>query len=519
MYTGKSFQNLIDYWGKRTPEREAIFDGQQRISYGEFNKEIQQLASSFALLDIHKGDKVLILLPNCYEFIAIYMAIAKIGAIAIPCNCALKGKELEERIHVIEPKAVFVASPSQLSWLKENYQFPFIFTTRFKEDEYYSYSDLLQLGDLLTIEESGIFDQIEINPEEDVHAILFTSGSTGHPKGVQITQHGLFQSAKNIGFRLNCSSQDTVLVPLPCGHTFGLLAGVLMPLYFGAKIVLMEKHRPVQALEFIEQEKITVHLGVPTMFIRELECYSNYKINISSLRTGIVAGAFCPEYLMRQIYNEFQLDVMNLYGSSEAMGVSMTNLSDTLDQRSQTAGRPFKGVEIKVEKESRSDGLHSSAGELLVKGEGLMKGYYQMPKETAQVIDQDGWFHTGDLVTVDSSGYIKIVGRKKDLIIRGGNNIVPAEVEEVYFHHPSVLEVSVFGIPDNILGEEICACISLKENCKETETALKEYAIDKIAKYKIPDHFFLLQEMPKLANGKINKKFLEEYCINSLSRV
>ena len=519
VYTNKSFQSLIDYWGKRAPEREAIFDGQQRISYGEFNLEIQQLASSFTLLDIHKGDKVILLLPNWYEFIAVYMAIAKIGAIAIPCNCALKGKELEERLHMIEPKAVFVSSPSQLSWLKENYDFPFLFTTRFKEEEYYSYDDLLKLGDLLTIEESGIFDQIDINPEEDIHALLFTSGSTGHPKGVQITQHNLFQSAKKIGFRINCSSHDTVLVPLPCGHTFGLLAGVLMPLYFGAKIVLMEKHRPKDALDLIEQEKITVHLGVPTMFIRELECFRNYKMNLSSLRTGIVAGASCPESLLRQLNKEFHFDVMNLYGSTEVMGVTMTGLSDTLEQRYQTVGIPFEGSEIKIKKETGSAGLLGSVGELLIKGEGLMKGYYQMPQETAQVIDQDGWFHTGDLATVDSSGYIKIVGRKKDLIIRGGNNIVPAEVEEVYFHHPSVLEVSVFGIPDQILGEQICACVTLKGNYKETETTLKEYAMDKVAKYKIPDHIFLLQEMPKLANGKINKRFLVEYCKNSLSLV
>ncbi|MBB6446872.1 class I adenylate-forming enzyme family protein [Bacillus benzoevorans] len=518
MYTEKSFRNLIDYWGERSPEREAIFDGQLRITYGELNKEVQQLSSALTLLDIQKNDKVLILLPNWYEFIALYMAIAKIGAIAVPCNCALKGKELEQRIHIIDPKAVFVSNSSQLSWLRENYEFPLIVTTRFKEDGYDSYIDLLHLGDLLKIGENSIFDQVEIDPKEDLYAILFTSGSTGHPKGVQVTPHNLFQSAKSIGFRINCSSQDTVLVPLPCGHTFGLLAGVLMPLFFGAKIVLMEKHRPIETLDLIGQEKVTVHLGVPTMFIRELEHFRNDKRNISSLRTGIVAGAPCPETIMRQIYSEFNVELMNLYGSSEAMGISMTGLYDSMDRRFQTSGRIFEGVELKVINEEGSSAGQGLVGELAVKGEGLMKGYYQMPRETAEVIDEDGWFHTGDLVTVDSLGYIKIVGRKKDLIIRGGNNIVPAEVECIYFSHPSVVEVYVFGIPDNILGERTYACITLKENCKETETTLKEYAIGKIAKYKIPDHIVLLQEMPRLANGKINKKSLVDYCIKGQGR-
>lgn len=516
MYTEKSFQYLIDYWGERAPEREAIFDGQLRITYGELNREVQQLSSALTLLDIQKNDKVIILLPNWYEFIALYLAIAKIGAIAVPCNCALKGKELEQRIHIIDPKAVFVSNVSQLSWLSENYECSLIISTRFKEDGYYSYSDLLHLGDLLKIGESSIFDHAEIDPKEDLYAILFTSGSTGNPKGVQVTPHSLFQSAIHIGSRINCSSEDTVLVPLPCGHTFGLLAGVFMPLFFGSKIVLMEKHCSYKALNLIEQEKVTVHLGVPTMFLRELECFENSKHNISSLRTGIVAGASCPESLMKQVYYEFNCELMNLYGSTEAMGISMTSLSDTMERRFQTSGRIFEGVEIKVINEDHSSAGFGQSGELVVKGEGLMKGYYQMPLETAEVIDEDGWFHTGDLAAVDSAGYIKIVGRKKDLIIRGGNNIVPAEIESVYFSHPSVLEVSVFGIPDNILGEQTCACVTLKKNSIETETTLKEYSIGKIAKYKIPDHIILLQEMPKLANGKINKKALVEHCIHSL---
>ncbi|MBM4764584.1 AMP-binding protein [Bacillus sp. B15-48] len=519
MYTEGSFRNLIDYWGEHAPEREAIFDGHQRITYGKLKNEVQQLASALASLNIKKNDKVIILLPNWYEFIALYMAIAKIGAIAVPCNCALKGKELEQRLHLIDPKAVFVSSSSQLSWLSENYDIPFIITTRFKEDGYYSYLDLLNLEKLLEIDEDAKFNQVEINPKEDLYAILFTSGSTGNPKGVQLTSHNLFHSAKNTGYRINCSSQDTVLVPIPCGHTFGLLAGVLMPLFFGAKIVLMEKHRPIEALDLIEQEKVTVHLGVPTMFIRELEDLRNYKKDITSLRIGIVAGAACPENIMRQICSELNIEVMNLYGSTEAMCISMTSLSDTIARRLQTTGRTFEGIEVKIlngENPSVNPGL---VGELLVKGEGLMKGYYQMPKETAEAIDEDGWFHTGDLVIIDSLGYIKIVGRKKDLIIRGGNNIVPAEVENVYFAHPSVLDVSVFGISDNILGEQTCACIILKNNCTETEGTLKEYAIGKIAKYKIPDHIVFLQEMPRLANGKINKKFLIEYTINSLNRV
>ena len=514
MQTEKTLQNIVDDWGKRTPNREAIFDGKKRISYGELYGEIHRLASSLYNLGIRKNDKLMIMLPNWYEFVVLYIALAKLGAVVVPCNCALKGHELERRIDLIYPKAVFVSNPIQLS-LFSQYNIPFIITTRFKEPGYYSYDELI-LSAKPQKERDTHFD--EADPRKDLYAILFTSGSTGFPKGVQLTSHNLFQSTVQIGNRIHCSNEDTVLFPLPCGHTFGLLAGVIMPLYFGAKIVLMEKHSPSEALNLIGQEKATVHLGVPTMFIRELELLDRFtKKNLSFLRTGIVSGAAFPENVMKQIYYKLGMEITNLYGSTEAMGISMTSLSCSLEKRFGTSGFCFEGVNVKVVDEKGRPVGRGTIGELVVKGEGLMKGYYKMPHETAKAINGDGWFYTGDLVTIDSSNYIKIVGRKKDLIIRGGNNIVPAEVEEIYFSHPSVSEVIVFGVPDKVLGEQICACFTLKNNSQETEMTLKEYAKNKIAKYKIPDHIFILPEMPRLENGKINKKFLIEYYKEALT--
>lgn len=511
MYTKKSFQNLIDYWGERTPEKEAINDGYRRMSYGELNDEIHQIASALSLRDIQKGDKVMILMPNWHEFIVVFFALSKLGAIVVPCNCALKGKELKERMEIIKPKAVFVSDQAHLTWLRKNYEQCTIFTTRFKEDHYFSYSDLLNVDDLLILGEKSIFEQANIEPEKDVFVIMFTSGSTGTPKGVELTFHNLFQAAKKIGFRLKYTDQDIFLVPLPCGHMFGMIVGVLIPLFFGGKIVLMEKHCATKALDLIEQEQITVHYGVPTMFIRELEEYKHHKTDISSLKTGIVAGAYSPESMIRQVYNDFHCELMIGYGSTETVTISMTSLEDDFDKRIESVGRIFEDDSIKVIDTNGNPVELGNPGELLFKGNGLMKGYYKMPAETKKAIDEDGWFHTGDIVTVDPSGYIKIVGRKKDLIIRGGNNISPAEVEEVYYSHPSVLDVCVLGISDPILGEKTYTYLTLKENSVETEDSLKNYAVGKIAKYKIPDRIIILDIMPKLETGKIDKQVLLEY--------
>ncbi|MHB8074763.1 class I adenylate-forming enzyme family protein [Desulfosporosinus fructosivorans] len=503
MYTEESFQSLVDYWGEETPDREAIFDGLRRMSYGELKRESQQLAAALSQLDLQKGDKVLSFLPNWHEFIVLFFALAKRGAVLIPCNIACEKEEINDRLQRIQPKAVFVASRSQLTCLQADEDSYAIISVRFKEEGYQSFSELLEAG------RNKAVKPVEIDPYEDVFVIMFTSGSTGCPKGVELTYENLFHSAKNIGYRLESTDQDTFLVPLPCCHMFGIVTGLLLPFYFGGKTVLMNKFSPAKALALIEQEKVTVIYGVPTMFIQELQEYRQNMTDVNSLRTGIIAGANCDENVIRQICSEFNCDIMVAYGSTESVAVSMTTFQDDINIRSQTVGRPYDGVVVKVVDDYEKTVKPGAVGELVCKGYGVMKGYYLMPSETTQVLNENGWLHTGDLATVDQQGYIRIIGRKKNMIIRGGYNIYPAEVEKIYYAHPTVLEVCVLGVPHEELGEQTWAYIQLKENSQETEESLRDYVKGKISKYKIPDRVIVLDIMPKLTNGKIDKKALE----------
>lgn len=502
MNNQETFQGILDYWAEIAPDREAIFDGQQRRTFRELKEEVQCLAFALSQLEIRKGDKVLTIIPNWYEFIVIFFALAKLGAILVPCNEIFAKNEICDRLQQVEPKAVFIAHKSHFCLLQEQKLACEIITTRFEEKDLLSFAKLLEKG------RNGAIRPVEVDSYSDVFTIMLTSGSTGRPKGVELTYENLFQGAKSIGERLECTHQDIFLVPVPCSHLYGLVTGIVLPLYFGGKIVLMENYSPQEALSLIEQEKVTVHYGVPTMFIREINEHLQHKKDVSSLRTGMIGGTMVDEHLVRQIRSVLNCNIMVAYGSTEAVTVSMTTLQDDLELRTQTAGRPYEGVEVKViDGDGKALGL-GEVGELICKGFNVMKGYHLAPEETAKIIDENGWLHTGDLGTIDRSGYIRIVGRKKDTIIRGGYNIYPGEVEKVYYTHPEVLEVCVMGVMQEELGEQIYAFIQLKKDSEETETTLREYTRDKIAKFKIPDQVILIKEMPRSPNGKIDKKAL-----------
>ncbi|NLI92363.1 MAG: acyl--CoA ligase [Peptococcaceae bacterium] len=503
----QTFNSLLDYWGEKTPEKEAVYDGLRRMSYGELKIEAEQLASALSFLDIQKGDRVLVILPNWHEFVTLFFAVAKIDAILVPCNVSLSEKELKERFDLTQPKLAFVSSRDQLMWLDTNEEFRKVITVRFKKKTLFTYSEVIALGEKCINQK--VARNYPLNIKEDVFALIFTSGTTGIPKGVELTSWSILKTAMSIGQRLKSLEQDVFLVPLPCTHLFGMVTGIIVPLYFGARIVIMEKFNSREALDLIEQEQITVHHGVPTMFIRELEEYKQHQVNISSLRTGIVAGAVCSEDTMIKINTDLKFDLMVAYGLTEFVGVSMTSLDDTLEHRFRTVGRPYEGIEVKIVHESGRVAETGEIGELLCKGYGVMKGYYKLPDKTKEVLDESGWLRTGDLARIDELGYIKIVARKKEVIIRGGYNIYPREVEEIYYNHPDVLEVCVIGVPHKELGEQTIAYIQLKPDSKETAELLREFAKGNIAKYKVPDHVILLDSMPKLANGKIDKKALQ----------
>ncbi|SCM81908.1 AMP-dependent synthetase and ligase [uncultured Sporomusa sp.] len=494
------FAELLAYWGKEKPACEAVYDGFRRMSYQELYTETQQLAAAMMKSDIQKGDRVFALLPNWHEFVVLFFATATIGAILVPCNSLMVEEDYRERLERCKPKAVFVSSQKSVGFLQNYRDNCLIITVRFKEPDCLSYQDLLDVG--LNQE----LMQVELNPKSDTFIIIFTSGSTGIPKGVELTPNNLYYITTQIGQRLQSTGDDVFLVPMPCTHLFGIVTGILVPICVGGKIVLMEKHDARQALRLIEQEKVTVHHGVPTMFIRELQEYKDTQYDIGSLRTGIVAGASCS--IVQQITNEFKCDIMVAYGSSETVGISMTSFSDSINSRCGTVGKPYEGVDIMVVDAHGQAVNPGEVGELVCKSQGVMKGYFNMPNQTKAVFDNNGWFYTGDLVTVNEEGYIKIVGRTKEMINRGGYKVYPEEVEHLYHNNPEVLDICVLGFPHAILGEQTIAFIQLVPHSLETEESLRNYAIGKIAKYKIPDKIILKQELPKLESGKTNKKSL-----------
>jgi len=503
MGTEIAFQNFLEYWAEKTPEKEAVYDGFRRMSYYELQEEIRQMAIALSKLNIQKGDRVLTSIPNWHEFVILMFALEKFGAIIVPSNTKSAEPEIKYLMEEIQPKAVFLFSPDQLSWVKDYEQFCTVITVRFHEKGYRSFDSLLDTG------KDGQLDLAKINPEQDVLCIMHSSGTTGYPKGVQLTYRNIFAFVTANGEVLECTDQDVTYNPLPHTHVFGFIIGIIIPLYFGGKTVLTQAFDPKRALILMEEEKVSISLCVPSMLIREMEEYKQEPKDVTSLKIAFVAAASCPAKVLEEAYATFHCTMMVAYGSTEAGIISSSRIGDSMEKVCETVGRAVKGVQIKAVDDKGESVGPGEAGELLVKGPLIMKGYYQKLAETEQVIDKNGWLHMGDIATIDSFGYIKIVGRKKEVIIRGGENIYPAELEKVYYSHPSVMEVCILGFPHEVLGEQTYAFIKLEDTSLENEETLREYARGKIAKHKIPDKVIILPEMPHLPGGKIDKRELK----------
>ena len=321
-----------------------------------------------------------------------------------------------------------------------------------------------------------------------------------------LTHQNFIYSAEISNEKLLCTSDDVFLIAVPVFHVFGMAPGIMSAIAAGAKIVFMENYKAIHALELIEKEKISVHHGVPTMFILELNHPRFAEFDLSSLRTGIIAAAPCPEEIVRKIRNVMGCDIMVFYGLTESTAsITATTFEDDDYIRSITVGRVLPGSEAKVVDSQRGNVPMGEVGELALRGRGITKGYYQMPDQTREAIDEEGWFYTGDLATMDEKGYIRIVGRKKEMIIRGGYNIYPREIEEIYYKHPSILEIAIVGLPDTVLGEISCAAIKLKPGHFEEEESMKDFIKDKVADYKVPDRIVFLDRIPMTDSGKIKK--------------
>lgn len=502
-----SVSQLLRTAVEKCPDSEVIVDESRRMKYSELDKESTELAAGLTTLGIKKGDRVAVSLPNWHEFIIIKFALGKIGAILVPFNTRFKIGEVAYILQKSGAKVVFfprefdnINHYAQYLELKESIPtLQHLIGVRFKDESVQSFEDLLELGTGAT------FTEAEIDPEEDVSAILFTSGTTGKPKGAMLTHKNLVHTAVAGGEWMRCTPKDVFLMPTPVFHVMGLMF-ILRTVASEARMVLMEVFKPEKALALIEKEKVTIHPGVPTMFILELNHPNFSKYDLSSLRTGEMAAAPCPVEIIHRIRKEMGMNVLVGYGMTETSPtITATGFDDDNITRAETVGRPLPGVEIKIVDENRNVVGLNTIGELACRSFGLMKGYFKDLEKTAEAMDENGWYYSGDLATQDEKGYIRIVGRKKEMIIRGGYNIYPREVEEYLYTHPGVMEVAIVGLPDSVLGEVSCACIKPKPNTVLTKAEMKDFISERVADYKVPDRIVFVDSFPMTASGKIRK--------------
>ena len=498
-----------------------------RWTYAEFRRQVDRLATGLLALDIQPGDRVGVWGPNSYEWVVTQFATAKIGAILVNVNPAYRLYELEYVLNKVECKAIVAAEKFKSSEYLQmlNTLAPEIASC---EPGYLRSEKLPHLTTVIRMGEErspGMFNFEEIcslgspshyarleelagtlGPDDAIN-IQFTSGTTGNPKGATLTHCNILNNGYEAGKGMGLTPDDSLCIPVPLYHCFGMVLGVLAAVTHGATIVFPAPvYDPLSTLQAVQEEKCTALHGVPTMFVTELDYPDFAKFDVSSLRTGIIAGAPCPEELMKRIIGEMHMEnVLIGYGQTEVSPINhMTLPDDTLENRTQTVGRPIPHIEIKiVDSENRVVPI-GEQGEICTRGYSVMKGYWGDEEKTAETI-VDGWLHSGDLGTMDEHGYVRITGRIKDMIIRGGENIYPREIEEFLFTHPKISEVQVFGVPDPKMGEEVCAWIQLRKGETATEEEIRDYCKGQISHFKIPRYVRFVDEYPMTVTGKIRK--------------
>src|SRR5699024_7000030 len=480
---------LLDHATINNSDKEVIFDGYRRLNYRTLHQEANALASGLTYIGVKKGDRVVVCLPNWHEYIVIFFAVAKLGAVLVPINPKYSEEKITYFLKDSKAKVIFFTN-SILNIVQKVKigsigmdvdSLDHLITVRFEMENMINYKKLLEEGSINPVPEVDIF------PEKDVFGILYTSGTTGPPKGVMLTHKNLVYQAIMGAETTYCTSDDVFLMPAPLYHVMGVTM-TLRTIASCARIVLMETYTPETALSLIDQEKITFHPGIPAMFIQELNHPSFKSYDLSSLRTSEMASAPCPEEIIRRIREEMGCNIMVGYGMTETSPtLTLTDFSDDDTVRSETVGKAWPGVELKVTDEKRCEVAVGEIGELDCRGVGLMKGYYKMPEKTDESIDEDGWFYTGDLVTIDEKGYVRFVARKNELIVRDGYYIFPSKMEDIYYTHPKVIEIAIVGLPDADLGNMICAAIRLKSGEQTTEEEMKAFIKGKVANHEVPD--------------------------------
>ena len=507
----------------RFPDRDALISVHQGIrqTYRAFNDSVDLLAMGLLRLGLETGDRVGIWSPNCAEWVWIQYATAKVGVILVNINPAYRTHELR---YVLAQSGCRVLVSAQ-TYLSSNYQE----MVAEVEDELPDLERVIFLGtpewnDLMTAPEDGMDAALAerastLHPDDAIN-IQYTSGTTGFPKGATLSHANILNNGFFVGEACAYTDEDRVCLPVPLYHCFGMVLGTLACTTHGSTIVLPGPgFDPGQVLATIQREGCTSLYGVPTMFIAELAQPDLESFDLSSLRTGIMAGSPCPVEVMKQVISDMNMsDVTIAYGMTETSPVStQTMTTDTIERRVSTVGRVHPHVEIKIiDPESGETLERGRDGELCTRGYSIMLGYWNDPQRTEESIDADGWMHSGDLATMDPDGYVNIVGRIKDMIIRGGENIYPREIEEYLYGHPAIEDVQVIGVPDAKYGEQVMAWVKLREGAEATGEDIRHFCRGRIAHFKVPRYVKFVDGFPMTVTGKIRKVEMREVSIAEL---
>ena len=534
--------DMLEHIAEKYPDSQAFkyINRDYYRSWSDFNKEVDIIAKGFIAMGVEKGDHVAMWATNIPEWILTLFACAKIGAILVTVNTNYKVFELEYLLRQSDTKMLVMSRGTKHSdyvqiindlcpSLKDSKpnslnfdSLPFLKSIILADNE-------PEAGMMLFNE---LFDKANevsdaklnrIKAEQDCHDVInmqYTSGTTGFPKGVMLTHYNIINNGKSIGECMNFSNEDKLCIPVPFFHCFGLVLGIMASLTHGAAMVPLESYRPIDFLRAIDEEECTAIHGVPTMFIAALEHEEFDKFKFPKLRTGIMAGSPCPIKVMQLVVDKMGAKEITItYGQTEASpATTMTTIDDSLEIRVSTVGKAMPHVETKIIDPETGETLGpNQQGEFCARGYNIMKGYYKMEDATAQAIDEDGWLHSGDLAMVDEDGYYKITGRIKDMIIRGGENIYPKELEEFMYSIHEVQDVQVIGVPSEQYGEEIMACIVVRQGMTTTADAIKKIVGENMARHKVPSYVEFMDEFPMTASGKIQKYKLHAWAIEKLN--
>src|SRR5215210_5315338 len=531
---------LLDLVAERRPDDEALVypDRNLRYTYSEFKEVVERCARALMALGLKKGDHVSVWGQNVPEWVILQFATGKVGAVLVTVNPAYRANELKYVLDQSDSADLFLTqgvkgadfieilgqavpeladardgelSVDDLPYLKN----VVLMSAEISEDlPITSFEEFMERGEEVSPEE--LSERQDSLDADEVINMQYTSGTTGFPKGVQLTHANIVKNAFYIGECMKLGPEDRVCIPVPFFHCFGCVLGTLNTVTHEGTMVPVESFDAEKVLQAVHQERCTAVLGVPTMFIAELDHPDFEHYDTSSLRTGIMAGSPCPMEVMKRVVDVMGASEITIaYGQTESSPViTQTRTKDRLELRVSSVGRKLPDVEVRiVSVETGEDCEPGEQGELLTRGYLVMKGYYKMEDKTAEVIDEDGWLHTGDLAVMDEDGYVRITGRAKDMIIRGGENVYPREIEEFLYTHPEVSDVQVYGVPDEKYGEKVAAAVKLREGSDLSPEDVQEYCRGEIAHYKVPAYVDFVEDYPMTASGKIQKYKLREAAV------